>query len=274
MRNDIRIALLIVLLVTGATAHAADTEPLKRFNQLYGDILANYWHGTVHIHGIDTTVFDYAAMARDARRQGSAFHKAEQALNELVNPPSQGDAGKAFWINAYNFGAIRLIVEHYPVDSIRSFKISLLRHPWSKDAVRIGGRWYSLSEIEHDILIERFGDPRIVFAVSCAAVSCPDRGKQPFNAATLDRQLDANIRRFFRNPGKGLRLDKDAGMLMLSWILKKDRHLFEDKYDGVLNFVLRYADDATRDRLQAHDVDIDYLDHDWTLNDVAQAKGG
>jgi hypothetical protein len=63
---------------------------------------------------------------------------------ESTNPSgfADADSAKAFWINAYNFGAMRLIIDHYPADSIRSLKISLLKYPWSQDAVRIAGRDY------------------------------------------------------------------------------------------------------------------------------------
>ena len=70
---------------------------------------------------------------------------------------------------------MKLVAEHYPIDSIRSMKISLLKYPWSVKGISVGKSKYSMKQIEKDILLKRYGDPRIIFAVSCAAVSCPDR---------------------------------------------------------------------------------------------------
>jgi Protein of unknown function, DUF547 len=269
--------LLKKLLVLWAVApltlvfHSSNAGPAE-FERLYGEFLAAYWHPTVAIHGINTTVFDYAQMTRDAKMPGSLFEQTLKAI-ERVDPEQLGNPNeaKAFWINAYNFAAMRLVIDHYPVDSIRSLSISLVKYPWSKKAVRIGERRYSLKQIEKDILLKRFNDPRIVFAVSCAAVSCSDRIAQPFTAQLLDEQLDEMIRTFFRNPGKGFRLDRDRQVLTLSWILKKDKYLFQDRPTGVLGFVLPYLERDIREWLEINPVIIDYFEHDWTLNDLAQA---
>lgn len=241
------------------------------FERLYGELLASYWRPTVTIHGVDTTVFDYAQMTRDAQMPGSQFEQTLKAIEhveptQLLNP----NEAKAFWINAYNFAAMRLVIDHYPVDSIRSLSISLIKYPWSKKAIQIGGSSYSLKQIEKDILLKRFNDPRIIFAVSCAAVSCPDRMAQPFTAQLLDEQLVAMIRTFFTNPGKGLRLDRNERILTLSWILKKDKYLFQDRERGVLDFVLPYLERDIREWLEINPVEIKYFTHDWTLNDLAQ----
>jgi hypothetical protein len=217
-------------------------------------------------------VFDYAAMKRDAEQLDSVFHRTLKPL-EGVDPARLGEANaeKTFWLNAYNFAAIRLIVDHYPVDSIRSLKISLIRYPWSKEAIRIAGKEYSLQQIEKAILLKRFDDLRIVFTVSCAAVSCPDRGTEPFDGLHLDAQLDEMIRGFFANPTKGLRVDKGARTITLAWILKKDKHLFPEEKGGVLGFVQRYVDQDLRTWLGANPVEVRYFDHDWALNDIALA---
>ena len=140
------------------------------FERLYGELLASYWRPTVTIHGVETTVFDYAQMTRDAKMPGSLFEQTLTAI-ERVDPArvTKSNEAKAFWINAYNFAAMRLVVDHYPVDSIRSLSISLINYPWSKKAVRIGDNSYSMKQIEREILLKRFNDARIVFAVSCAA---------------------------------------------------------------------------------------------------------
>jgi hypothetical protein len=242
------------------------------FERLYGEVLHRYWRPAVSVHGIRTTVFDYGQMARDAQAGNSLFRQTVAALErtDLADLPDANTA-KAFWLNAYNLGAMRLVVDHYPVDSIRSPKISLLKYPWSKDAVLIHGKNYSLREIEKDILLERYGDPRIVFAVSCAAVSCPDRTAEPFSASRLDEQLDGVIRAFLGNPTKGMQLDKASRTVTLSWIFEQDRDLFPAVRGGMLGFILPYTDPDTKQWLQQNPVKMQFFEHDWTLNDVALA---
>lgn len=263
-----------LLLVTGslsALPAPARADTIGDFQRLYGELLAAYWRPPVMIHGVRTTVFDYAQLAADTKAPGSLFARTLAALENSDPARLEGNTRKAFWLNAYNFTAIRLIVEHYPVTSIRSLKISLVKHPWSKKAVRIGGKTYSLEGIEKDVLLARTDDPRIVFAVSCAAVSCPDRLPEPFIGGRLDAQLDGMVRTFLGNPGKGLALDREAGVLTVSWIFKADEHLFPAERGGVLGFVRPYLAREIRDWLAANPVEVRYFEHDWTLNDVALA---
>jgi len=267
--HKISMLLIAVLMaVMTKTSYADSTE----FNNLYGELLARYWRPVVRIHGTNTTVFDYVQMKQDAQNVNSLFNRTLRAIEQVDPTQLQGtNVAKAFWINAYNFAAMRLVIDHYPVDSIRSLSISLIKYPWSKKVIKIGNNRYSLKQIEKDILLRQFNDPRIVFAVSCAAVSCPDRTAEPFMAEYLDSQLEAMIRSLFKNPDKGLRLNRIGRTLTLSWIVNKDGRLFQDKEKGVLGFVLPYLDPDTRGWLNANTVTIDYFKHDWTLNDLAQA---
>jgi len=267
--KKISILWIAVFLVVAASSSHADSAG---FNSLYGELLARYWRPAVKIHGINTTVFDYAQMKQDAQKPNSLFQRTLEAIEQVNLSQLQGkNVTKAFWINAYNFASMRLVVDHYPVDSIRSLSISLIKYPWSKKAIRIGNNSYSLKQIEKEILLKQFNDPRIVFAVNCAAASCPDITSEPFMAEHLDSQIDVMLRRFFRNPGKGLRLDRARRILTLSWTLKKDSHLFQDNERGILGFVLPYLEPDIRAWLNANTVAIDYFEHDWTLNDLMQA---
>ncbi len=262
-------SIIFFFLLTVNFAHADSTE----FENLYGQLLATYWRPSVSINGVNTTVFDYAQMKKDTEQSQSLFNSTLKAINETdplqLKEPNEI---KAFWINAYNFAAMRLVIEHYPVDSIRSLRISLVKYPWSKKAIQIGKKEYSLKQIEKDMLLTKFNDPRIVFAVSCAAVSCPDRIAEPFLAEKLDQQLDEMIGNFFTNTDKGLFLNRKEKTLTLSWILKKDMDLFKNKEGGVLGFIQPYLPSDMQSWLSTNSVNIEYFEHDWTLNDSAQAN--
>src|SRR5262252_7108738 len=81
----------------------------------------------------------------------------------------------AFWINAYNAYTVRIILDHYPVKSIRSigllpmaaFRTSFIRLPAHR------GGSLSLGELENEILRREFHEPRVHFAINCASRSCP-----------------------------------------------------------------------------------------------------
>jgi len=176
----------------------------------------------------------------------------------------------AFWIDAYNVLAIELVVRHGPVASIREIG-SLLRPVWKREAGRIGGRAYSLDEIEHEIL-RKAGEPRIHAAIVCASVSCPSLAREPFRAESLDAQLTAALRGFLADPRKGSRLDAERGVLVLSPIFDWFGEDFAPA-GGALAFVRPHLPDATRAWLAAHEgrVALDWFDYDWSLNGLGDA---
>ena len=107
----------------------------------------------------------------------------------------------AYWINAYNFLTVDLIVREGETRSIKNLG-GVLSSPWKRFRWPIGGQERSLDDIEHGI-IRKLGDPRIHFAVNCAAISCPDLRAEPYAAATVDAQLGDQVARTFANPSKG-----------------------------------------------------------------------
>ncbi len=252
-----------------------NADSLDEFSQSFGRLFRRSWRPAIAIHGIQTTVFDYAGIAQEIGQPDSDFSRALMAL-QRVTPDSlmRGDRAKAFWINVYNFGAMKLAAENYPVPSIIDPKISA-DDPWSVDAVSIGNVSYSLKQIENAILLKNFDDPRIVFAISCAAVSCPDRTDEIFTEERIDEQLDAMIRGLFANRDKGLRIDRQRKVVTLSWIVKADQRLFGGNEEGVLRFVRQYVSDDIRDWIDLHlgEIVMEYFPHDWSLNDIALMDG-
>ena len=175
----------------------------------------------------------------------------------------------AFWIDAYNVLAMKLVVEHWPVASIRDVG-SLLWPVWKRTAGVVGGRSISLDEIEHRIL-RPIGDPRIHMAIVCASTSCPSLAREPFEAARLDAQLDAAAARFVADPRKGVRVE--AQLVRLSSIFDWFASDFEAG-GGVLAFVRRHASMELRaalDRL-GPDPSLAYFDYDWSLNGAGAAQ--
>jgi hypothetical protein len=226
--------------------------------ELYARVLERY---TVSVDDIASTRVDYAAL-RTSEEWGTLVRSLRESDSRGLGSREER---LAFWINAYNILAIDLVRRHYPIDSIRSIG-GLLSPVWKKDAGEIGGRVYTLHEIEHEIL-RPMGEPRIHAAIVCASLSCPPLRREPYRAAELDAQLDDNSRRWLADPRKGARIDRPGHTLHLSRIFD----WFAEDFDGgVLPFVGAHlpSEEAEWLRDQGGDLRVRYLDYDWRLNDV------
>jgi hypothetical protein len=231
---------------------------------LYARLLERH---TVGVDDIASTRVDYGALRDSA--------DWERLLGSLrASDPARlasREEKLAFWIDAYNVLAIDLVRAHYPVDSIRSIG-GLLTPVWKQAAGEIGGRRYSLDEIEHRIL-RPLGDPRVHGAIVCASLSCPPLRREPYRAADLDAQLDDNMRRWLADPRKGMRLERHHGTVLLSPIFD----WFADDFgDDVLAFVARYArhEDRAWLRDRRGTLRVRFFDYDWRLNDAKEAAPG
>jgi len=187
-------------------------------------LLNRYTKPGVSIDGVRVTAVDYAALTKERGKQGSDY---ETLLKDLTSFNSENldnrEEKKAFWINAYNLAAIKTIVDYYPVDSIRSKKIKWSGTPWDRKAIAVGGKEYSLGQIENDILLETFKDLKIHFGINCASVSCVNLRQEPYRGATLSKQLEEQAREFLGDQQKGLRIDRQKKVIYLSQIFKFDR---------------------------------------------------
>lgn len=216
-------------------------------------------------HARDGAV-DYAGLKRDeARLDAYLVGLGDTDVDRLDRAERM-----AFWINAYNALTIKLILRRYP--GIRSIKDIPRR--WDLADWRVGGRSYSLNEIEHGIL-RKMGDPRIHFAIVCASKSCPDLAAEAYRPEQLDAQLTTAARRFLADPSKGLSvgmerdwLGRTRPTLRLSPIFAWFEGDFTTAAGRVVDFVLREAPEAARTFIRNHrsDLRVAYLDYDWSLN--------
>lgn len=175
----------------------------------------------------------------------------------------------AYLINLYNAETLQLIIDHYPVASIKKIG-SLLKGPWDQPVVRLFGEMITLGHLEHEILRKRYKEPRIHFALVCAAKGCPPLRAEPYAAGMLDRQLDDQGRRFMRNAAKN-RLDRNSGVLFLSPIFDWFKKDFTDKAGSLQAFIAPYLSETDVRFLTENDVKIRFTDYDWSLNDRAGA---
>ena len=247
-----------LLLTAGLAPSAGATEPA--YVALWAELLEAH---TASVPSTVGTTVDYRALGTTA---GARWRRLLHELAETGTPQGR-DATLALWINAYNILAIEKVRGSHPVDSIRDIG-SFFSPVWDQEAGTVAGRTVSLGEIEHKIL-RKLGEPRIHAAIVCASTSCPSLRRTPFTAAGLEAQLDEVMRTWLASPTKGLRVDREAKRVTVSKIFD----WFEDDFDemgGVLGAVARYAPEQDRAWLAAHrgEVDVEYFDYDWSLNDV------
>jgi hypothetical protein len=245
-------------LLAGLLAVALAVPAAAFDDALYARLLERH---TRAVEDLARVRVDYPAIAASADWRRLVASLASEDLAALRTREQQ----LAFWINAYNVLAIDLVAQHYPIASIRDIG-SLLRPVWKRSAGRAGGRTVTLDEIEHEI-VRPLGDPRTHGVVICASTSCPALPREPLTAERLDAQLDTAMRRWMADPGKGLRIDRDARTIHLSKIFDWFEEDFA-KAGGVVAFAARYAPESDREWLSTHGAAarLEYFDYDWAVN--------
>lgn len=182
------------------------------------------------------------------------------------------DQKLAFWLNAYNAYTVKLVLDHYPLASIRDIGLlpgAAFREEFIPAPAPFGTR-LSLNFVEHRILRTELGEPRIHFAIVCASKSCPALRSEAYRASVLERQLDDATRAFVRDPRKN-RYDAVSRTLYLSSIFDWFDDDFERAAGSVPAFVARYADEPVASAIRAGSerserVRVKFLDYDWSLN--------
>ncbi len=205
------------------------------------------------------------ARVSDADRQQLAQYLAD--LQQLTirdyNRPQQ----LAYWINLYNAQTVQLVLQHYPVDSIRDIDISpgfFADGPWGKPLLHIEGQALTLNDIEHRILRPLWQDPRLHYALNCASLGCPNLQAAAFRAETMDTVLEQAAAAYVNHP-RGVSFEDDK--LYVSSIYSWFRDDFGADNAAVIAHLQRYADPPLRKALSAT-TRISGDRYDWSLNDA------
>ncbi len=176
------------------------------------------------------------------------------------------DEQLAYWLNLYNALTVNMILDHYPVETIRDISISpglFVTGPWGAPLATVEGFALSLDDIEHRILRPIWRDPRIHYGVNCASIGCPNLRRDAFRSETVDAMLDAAAREYVNNP-RGARVTEQGRLIVSSlydW--------FEDDFGGdersVIEHLRRFAAPALAAQLAGLDRIADDF-YDWGLN--------
>ena len=182
------------------------------------------------------------------------------------------DEQRAYWINLYNALTVKIVLQHYPVKSIRDIDISpgfFSVGPWGKKLISVEGEPLSLDDIEHRILRPIWKDPRIHYAVNCASLGCPSLMPQAFTASNTEELLDRGAQDFI-NSSHGARFD-DNNRLTVSSIYDWYQEDFGADEAGVIAHLRAYALAPLAAKLATVDEVYDY-DYDWSLNGTVSVE--
>ena len=188
------------------------------------------------------------------------FKKEQLKLNSYLtylsnNTPDSSwskDEKMAYWINAYNAFTIKLIIDKYPISSIKD-----IENPWDIQFIGLGDKTYSLNDIEHKIL-RKMNDPRIHFGIVCASISCPKLQNEAFEASKLNDQLDNATKEFLADPSKNNLTETSIKISKLfKWFTK------DFKNEGTLvDFLNNYSEITISQNAKKT-----FKDYDWNLNE-------
>ncbi len=220
---------------------------------------------------------DYVKLKDDARL------KEYTAALEKIDPDTikNADLRLAFWINVYNAFTLEIISENYPVESINDLhKGGLILGQilgttiWDYEFIEINGEKLSLNNVEHDIIRVEFNEPRIHFALVCAAISCPLLRSEAYEGYKLNEQLNYEAYKFFRDKERNY-FDAATKTAHLSKIIDWFEEDFGENDQDIIKYVAKFAPVEYQESMlnETDKWEIDYLSYDWTLNDIIHMPG-
>lgn len=170
-------------------------------------------------------------------------------------------------INLYNALVIAQILKKYPLQSILPTVLGIpnwlsFLQFFSKPIYRLHNQQVSLNYIEHKMLRQQWQEPRIHFALVCAAVGCPLLRNEAYQPTRINEQLEADATRFINNPDK-VRYLPESNLLQCSKIFKWYEKDFLQVASSIPSYVNQYLSTTVTES-----VSLQYLPYDWKLNEI------
>ena len=225
----------------------------------------------------------YAALLRTYVRNGRVDYNGLRRDSSLaryvhrlqsINPDSLPDehARLAFWLNVYNANTLLLVCEHYPLNSIKDIRDSANgkqtnRTPWEKPIVVTRGNRLSLNDVEEYFVRMRFQDPRVHFALVCAARGCPPLRAEPYRGDMINAQLDEQTRNYLQDTSENS-FDIRTHAASLSKIFEWYPNDFGGTNEGILRFIAQFVPDAVARAIRENPFawSVAFKEYDWRLN--------
>ncbi|NQZ00409.1 MAG: DUF547 domain-containing protein [Bdellovibrionales bacterium] len=242
---------------------AAPEEAQVGFDQTHGrftEVLKNF----VIVSGSKSTV-NYKALKQSPAQLDSYLEQLSAVTKNEYSAFSR-EQKLAFLINAYNAFTLKLIINHYPVKSIKDIG-GLFSSPWKKEFFKLWGKDMYLDKIEHKILRKKFKEPRIHFAVNCASIGCPALRGEAFTSEKLNMQLEEQTQIFLTDESRNF-INKTSKEVHLSKIFDWFEGDFEKGGSTVAKFVAPYMTSDIDLQKQLESYEIEHTDYDWKLNEA------
>lgn len=207
----------------------------------------------------DLNLFDYAGTKSSG---DDKIVRDYIAYLSAQNPDTMTPAeATAYWSNLYNAETVRLIIDNYPVKSIRKIGNGFTG-PWKKNTLVVNGKDISLNDVEHEILRKQFASPYIHYMVNCASIGCPNLSTKLWKADTLEADQIAAAEAYINSP-RGVAIKGDK--LELSSIYKWFKGDFGGK-EGLLPHIRKHAGPELAAAID-NGAQIDGYEYDWSLNE-------
>ena len=172
----------------------------------------------------------------------------------------------AFWFNLYNARTADVVLDNYPIRSIRQVKTKFTDFVGPFDdpgSVTVLGKPLSLNDIESGIVRPVWQDPRIHYALNCASYGCPNLAPQAWTATDLDARLNGAAYEYI-NSNRAIR--SNVFGVKVSKIFKWYKDDFGGSDQAVLDHLRQYGNPTTQQKLQGRQ-NIRGHFYDWSLND-------
>ena len=239
---------LLNLMTEGVDVNPSSSQPVD--HTLWTELLQKH---------VKDGKLNYQSIIRDSIKFNSYLDVLKSSLPNDDNWSQQEQF--AYWINAYNAFTVELIIQNYPINSIKDIKggVPFINSVWDIKFITIEGQEFDLNNIEHGILRDKFNDPRIHFAINCASISCPALKNEAYTAARIDDQLNEAARDFLFDNSKNSINSKEAKLSKIFKWFKKDF----TKDQSLVEFLNKFLDSPI-----SKSTKISNLDYDWNLNDI------
>ncbi len=255
-------AFIVFFLALTFTAGPFTIANAQEQHQLLSNVLGDH---------VQDGLVDYRNLCKDNRLEEYWEQLSETDVGSLSKEDSM-----AYWINAYNAFTLQLICRNYPLKSIGELHSGGLilasvtgKTAWDKPFITIKGKTYTLGHIEHKILRPQYKDPRIHFAIVCAARSCPPLRSEAYEGFKLEDQLNDQGKVFIvtRDDLNAFDLEKKTAHLspIFSWFLKD----FGRNSRELLKYLAAYLPEGLSSDIQTNvsSWKIKYNKYDWGLNE-------